>query len=68
MIMNEFLEALHKGLGFTWIQKNYMKLTKFELVNIAKELIYAIEDSSILDSDKKEIFDVVDENLREEEY
>lgn len=67
MIMNEFLEALHKGLGFTWIQKNYMKLTKFELVNIAKELIYAIEDSSILDSDKKEIFDIADENLREDE-
>lgn len=67
MLMNEFLEALHKGLGFTWLRENYMRFTKSELADIAKELIYAIEESSIFDSDKKEIFDIVDENLREDE-
>lgn len=63
--INEFLDALHNGLGFTYLSNEGGNMKKHELIDIAKELVYAIEDANLLEIDKKEIFSIADENLRE---
>ena len=64
--LKEFMAAFDKGTGFTWLQ-NYGHLLKHnEVVDIAKELIYAIEDADLLDIDKQNIFRIFHENMDEE--
>lgn len=59
----EFMAAFNKGMGFTWLQNHGHNLKKDELIDIAKELIYAIEDTDLLDIDKKDIISKFNENM-----
>ena len=61
--VQEFMAAFNKGLGFTWLQNHGRNLKKDELIDIAKELIYAIEDTDLLDIDKKDIINKFNENM-----
>ena len=61
--LKEFMENFNNGLGFTYLQNEGHNLSKHDLIDIAKELIYAIEDAGLLDIDKKEIFSKFNENM-----
>lgn len=61
--LKEFMENFNNGLGFTYLQNEGHNLSKHDLIDIAKELIYAIEDAGLLDVDKKEIFSKFNENM-----
>ena len=68
--MKSFIEALRNGKGFDYLTdyEKYSELSKDDLRNIAKELIYAIEDNNLLGSEIEDIYDTVEENLTESYY
>ena len=61
--LKEFVEKFNDGLGFTYLQNEGHNLSKHDLIDIAKELIYAIEDAGLLEIDKDEIFRIFNENM-----
>ena len=61
--LKEFVEKFNDGLGFTYLQNEGHNLSKHDLINIAKELVYAIEDADLLEIDKDEIFRIFNENM-----
>ena len=61
--LKEFLEKFNNGLGFTFLEREGYNLSKRELIDIAKELIYAIEDADLLEIDKDDIFRIFNENM-----
>lgn len=65
--MKEFIEALNSGKGFAYLTdyENYSELSKDELRDITKELIYAIEESGLINSDIQAVYDTAEENLKE---
>ena len=65
--MKNFLEALNSGKGFEFLTdyEKYSELTKDQIRDIAKELIYAIEKSGLLESDIKDVYATATENLTE---
>ena len=42
--MKEYIDSLKNGKGFDWIAKHGHYLNKYELIDIVKELEYAIYD------------------------
>lgn len=66
--LKEFMAAFDKGMGFTWLT-NYGHLLKhYEVVDIAKELIYAIQDAPyLLDIDKQDIKRIFHENMDDDD-
>lgn len=63
--MKNFVDALksRKGFEFLTSYEKYSELTKNELIDIAKELIYAIEESGQLEETIEEIYETAAENL-----
>ena len=61
--LKEFLEKFNNGLGFTFLEREGHNLSKRELIDIAKELVYAIEDADLLEIDKDDIFRIFNENM-----
>lgn len=61
--LKEFLEKFNNGLGFTFLEREGYNLSKRELIYIAKELVYAIEDTDLLEIDKDDIFRIFNENM-----
>ena len=61
--LKEFLEKFNNGLGFTFLEQEGHNLSKRELIDIAKELVYAIEDADLLEIDKNDIFRIFNENM-----
>ena len=61
--LKEFLEKFNNGLGFTFLEQEGHNLIKRELIDIAKELVYAIEDADLLEIDKDDIFRIFNENM-----
>ena len=61
--LKEFLEKFNNGLGFTFLEREGYNLSKRELIDIAKELVYAIEDADLLEIDKDDIFRIFNENM-----
>ena len=64
--LKEFLEKFNNGLGFTFLEQEGHNLSKRELIDIAKELVYAIEDADLLEIDKDDIFRIFNENMNYE--
>lgn len=64
--LKEFMAAFDKGMGFTWLTNHGHLLKQHEVVDIAKELIYAIEDANLLDIDKQDIKRIFHENMDDE--
>lgn len=65
--MKEFIEALNSGKGFDFLTdwEKYSELTKDQMRDIAKELVYAIENSGLIESDINDIYETTTENLTE---
>lgn len=65
--MKEFIEALNSGKGFDYLTdwEKYSELTKDQMRDIAKELVYAIENSGLIKSDINDIYETATENLTE---
>lgn len=65
--MKNFVEALKNRQGFDFLTDytKYSELTKDQMRDIAKELIYAIEKSGLLESEITEIYETAEENLTE---
>ena len=60
--MKEYIEALKNGKGYDWISEKGHSLNKYELIDIIKELDYAIYDR--LDKfDQKDIYNSAAEEL-----
>ena len=72
--MKNFIEALNNGKGFDFLTdyEKYSELTKDQIRDIAKELIYAIENartkSGLLESDIKDIYETATEELTDSYY
>ena len=68
--MKEFIEALNSGKGFDFLTdwEKYSELTKDQMRDIAKELVYAIENSGLIESDINDIYETTTENLTESCY
>lgn len=67
--MDEFLKAMEIGKEFDWIANHGYELRKEELINIIKELLYALHSAGIFDG-KDDILQAAYEelyNLYEEE-
>ena len=64
--LKEFMAAFDKCMGFTWLTNHGHLLKQHEIVDIAKELIYAIEDADLLDIDKQDIKRIFHENMDDE--
>ena len=60
--MKEYIDSLKKGKGFDWIAKHGHYLNKYELIDIVKELEYAIYDNT-LDFEAKAIYESAAEEL-----
>lgn len=65
--MKQFIEALKNGEGFSFLtdDKTYSELSKREILGIAQELMYAIEESGLLKSDIQDVYNTAAENLTE---
>lgn len=65
--MKQFIEALKNGEGFSFLTnyEKYSELSKDEIRDIAKELIYAIEESGLLKSDIAAVYETATEQLTE---
>lgn len=65
--MKNFIEALNNGKGFAFLTdwEKYSELTKDQMRDIAKELVYAIENSGLIESDINDIYETTTENLTE---
>lgn len=68
--MKKFIEALNNGKGFEYLTdyEKYSELSNDELRDIAKELIYAIEESGLIKSDIQAVYATATENLTESYY
>ena len=68
-IMKQFIEALRKGKGYDWISRYGHKLNKYELLDIVKELDYAIHNSSdnedIYESAATELADLYEDDCED---
>lgn len=66
--MKKFIEALNNGKGFDFLTdyEKYSELTKDQIRDIAKELIYAIEESGLIKSDIQAVYDTATEELTEQ--
>ena len=66
--MKKFIEALNNGKGYDFLTdyEKYSELTKDQIRDIAKELIYAIEESGLIKSDIKDIYETATEELTEQ--
>ena len=55
--MKEFIEALNSGKGFDFLTdwEKYSELTKDQMRDIAKELVYAIENSGLIESETENL-------------
>jgi hypothetical protein len=60
--MNQYIEVLKNGKGFDWIATHGHSLNKYELIDIIKELEYAIYDR-LYDFDAKDVYDAAAEEL-----
>ena len=60
--IKEYIEDLKKGKGFDWIASHGHDLNKYELIDIVKELEYAIYDNT-LDFEAKAIYESAAEEL-----
>ena len=65
--MKEYIEELKKGKGFDWIACHGHELSKYELIDIVKELEYAIYDN-LYSFEAKEIYDAAAEELMNSYY
>ena len=65
--MKNFVEALKSGKGFDFLTDytKYSELTKDQIRDIAKELIYAIEKAGLLESEITEIYETAEEYVTE---
>lgn len=65
--MKQFIKVLKdkKGFDFLTDYNQYSELSKDELRDIAKELIYAIENTGLLQSEITEIYETAEEYLTE---
>lgn len=65
--MKQFIKALKDNRGFDFLTdyNQYSELSKDELRDIAKELIYAIENTGLLQSEITEIYETAEEHLTE---
>ena len=65
--MKNFIEALNNRKGFDFLTdwEKYSELTKDQIRDIAKELVYAIENSGLIESDINDIYETATENLTE---
>ena len=61
--LKEFVEKFNSGMGFIYLQNEGYNLSKRDLINIAQELVYAIEDADLLEIDKDDIFRIFNENM-----
>lgn len=68
--MKNFIKALKDGKGFDFLTdwEEYSELTKDQMRDIAKELVYAIENSGLIKSDINDIYETATENLTESYY
>ena len=66
--MKQFIEALNNGKGFDFLTdyEKYSELTKDQIRDIAKELIYAIEESGLIKSDIQAVYETATEELTEQ--
>ena len=62
-MMKDYIEALKKENGFDWIVQHGHKLNKYELIDIIKELDYAIYDYTL---GSKDIYMAAAEELTEQ--
>ena len=60
--IKEYIEDLKKGKGVDWIASHGHDLNKYELIDIVKELEYAIYDNT-LDFEAKAIYESAAEEL-----
>ena len=65
--MKNYIEELKKGKGYDWISNNGHELSKYELIDIVKELEYAIYDN-LYSFEAKEIYDAAAEELMNSYY
>ena len=65
--ISEFVRVLQDGKGFNYLTDydQYSKLSKDQIRDIAKELIYAIEHTGLLGCEIEDIYKTVEENLIE---
>lgn len=61
--IENFLDAMNEGLGYAFLQEYGYEMNKDDLITIASEIMFAIEDVDLMDIDRKEIFDIINENL-----
>ena len=66
--MKNFVEALKNRQGFDFLTDytKYSELTKDQIRDIAKELIYAIEESGLIKSDIQAVYETATEELTEQ--
>lgn len=66
--MQQYIKALKEGRGYDWISSNGHRLNKYELIDIVKELDYAIH--IVNEFDMTSIYNFaannLDDNYREE--
>ena len=61
--IENFLDAMNEGLGYTFLQEYGYEMNKDDLVTIASEILFGIEDANLIDIDRKEFFNIINENL-----
>ena len=62
-MLEKFLSEFKNGTAFDFIKNEGHNFNKQELIEIIAELVYAIEDSSLLDIERKEIMGIFEDNL-----
>ena len=65
--IKNYIEELKKGKGYDWISNYGHELSKYELIDIVKELEYAIYDN-LYSFEAKEIYDAAAEELMNSYY
>lgn len=63
--IKDFLKAFNDGKGFEFMMDGGNDLTKTDLIYIARELIYGIENSGLLPCEIRDVRNVVNENLED---
>lgn len=64
--IKEFIEAMKKGDGFNFLLEEGYNIRKFDLLDMLKELTYAVEDQ-LLPCEKEDVVNTMEENLSQEE-
>ena len=64
--MKAFVEALENGTGYGYLAENYWNMSKDSLANIAKELLYALEEHGDLEDVADELRDTYYEEWEDE--